>query len=72
MCSHNLELFAWTLSWGVRALTHHPRSIFEANIYFPQHHTLAYSENLIGSAGLAAPVLWLTGNPVVAINFLSV
>jgi hypothetical protein len=66
------ELFAWTLSWDVHALTHHPWSIFEANIYFPQHHTLAYSENLIGSAILAAPVLWLTGNPIVAINFLSV
>ncbi len=66
------ELFAWTLSWDVHALTHHPWSIFEGNIYFPEHHTLAYSENLIGSAILAAPVLGLTGDPLVAINFLSV
>jgi hypothetical protein len=65
------ELFAWTLSWDVHALTHSPWSIFNANIYFPQKHTLAYSENLIGSAILAAPALWLTGNPIAAINSVS-
>lgn len=65
------ELFAWTLSWDVHALTHAPWSIFDGNIYYPQRHTLAYSENLIGSAILAAPALWLTGDPVVAINFVS-
>jgi len=65
------ELFAWTLSWDVHALTHAPWAIFDANIYFPQRHTLAYSENLIGSAILAAPALWITGNPVVAINAVS-
>ncbi len=62
------ELFAWTLSWDVRALTHRPWAIFDANIFYPYARTLAYSENLIGSALLAAPVLWLTGNPVAAVN----
>jgi hypothetical protein len=62
------ELFAWTLSWDVHALVHRPWAIFDANVFFPQARTLAYSENLIGSALLAAPVLWLTGNPVAAIN----
>src|SRR5262249_44723261 len=42
--------------------------IFEANIFAPNHDTLAYSENVIGSAFIAAPVLWLTGNPVLAMN----
>ena len=31
-------------------------------------HTLAYSENAIGSALLAAPVLFVSGNPVLALN----
>jgi hypothetical protein len=65
------ELFAWTLSWDLHALTHAPWAIFDANIYYPQRHTLAYSENLIGSAVLAAPALLLTHNPVVAINVVS-
>jgi hypothetical protein len=66
------ELFAWTLSWDVHALTHHPWSIFEANIYYPQAHTLGYSENLIGSALLAAPAILLTGNPILGINSVSI
>lgn len=65
------HLVMWTLSWDVHALVHQPWSIFDANIYFPQHLTLAYSENLLGSAVLAAPVLWLTGNPVLALNLVS-
>ncbi len=51
------HLFLWTLGWDVHALTTQPFSIFDANIYYPQRLTLAYSENLIGSAFFAAPVL---------------
>jgi hypothetical protein len=65
------HLFLWTLGWDVHAFTSQPLSIFDANIYFPQRLTLAYSENLIGSAFLAAPVLWLTGNTVLALNIVS-
>src|SRR5437667_2393509 len=65
------NLFLWTLQWDVHALTHRPLSIFDANIYYPFRHTLAYSENLIGSALIAAPVLWLTGNPVLALNVVA-
>src|SRR5262249_37834249 len=53
-------LFMWTLAWDTHAFTHQPLNIFDANIYYPQHDTLAYSENLIGSAFIAAPVIWLS------------
>ena len=62
------ELFIWTLAWDVHAFLRHPLSLFDANIFAPYRHTLAYSENLIGSAFIAAPVLWLTGNHVLALN----
>jgi hypothetical protein len=65
------HLFMWTLAWDTHAFVHQPLSIFDANIFFPNHNTLAYSENLIGSAFVAAPVLWLTGNPVLAVNVVS-
>ena len=68
--SPDTNLFLWTLQWDVHALTHQPWAIFEANIYYPEHRTLAYSENLLGSAPLAAPILWLTGNPVLAMNLI--
>jgi hypothetical protein len=63
------HLFMWTLGWDVHV--HQPLSIFDANIFYPNRHSLAYSENLMGSVFFAAPVLWLTGNPVLAVNVVS-
>lgn len=65
------HLYMWTLAWDTHAFLHQPLSIFDANIFYPNHHTLAYSENLIGSALFAAPVLWITRNPVLAVNLVS-
>jgi hypothetical protein len=62
------NLMIWILAWDVHALTHHPWAIFNANIFAPNHLTLAYSENCIGSALIAAPFLWTTRNPVLAMN----
>jgi hypothetical protein len=69
--SPDTNLFLWTLAWDVHAFTHQPLRIFEANIYYPLRHTLAYSENLIGSAVIAAPILWITANPVLAMNLVA-
>jgi hypothetical protein len=65
------RMLMWALGWDTHAFTHHPLAMFDANIYYPQHDTLAYSENVIGSALFAAPILWLTGNPVLALNVVS-
>ncbi|MGE3509148.1 MAG: hypothetical protein AB7N65_09730 [Vicinamibacterales bacterium] len=65
------DLFLWTLAWDAHALATRPLDIFDANIYAPQRLTLAYSENLIGSALFAAPVLWITRNPVLAMNLVA-
>ena len=62
------HLYIWTLAWDAHAFLHQPFRIFDANIYYPFAGTLAYSENLIGSAFLAAPIIWLTGNLVLAMN----
>jgi hypothetical protein len=64
-------LMMWMLMWGTHAFIHQPLSMFDANIYYPQHDTLAYSENLIGSVLFAAPVLWVTSNPVLAMNVVA-
>ena len=62
------DLFAWTLAWDAHAFLAQPLTLFDANIYHPLRHTLAFSENLIGSAFVAAPIIWATGNPVLALN----
>jgi hypothetical protein len=62
------RLFLWTLGWDLHALAHQPLALFDANIFFPEAHTLAYSENLLGVALLAAPWLALTGSLLTAMN----
>ena len=69
--SPDTNLFLWTLSWDAHAFVRQPFTLFDANIYYPARLTLAYSENLIGSAMLAAPVLWVTDNPVLAMNVVA-
>ncbi len=64
------QLWLWTLAWDTHAFTHQPWAIFDANIFYPGHHALAYSENLIGSAFLAAPIIWLSRNSVLAMNLV--
>jgi hypothetical protein len=62
------HLYLWTLAWDAYAFLHQPILIFDANIYHPFPNTLAYSENLIGTALFAAPIIWLTGDVVLAMN----
>ncbi len=64
------HLFLWTLGWDAHAFATDPLGIFDANIFYPFGNTLAYSENMIGSAFLAAPIIWLTGDLVLALNLV--
>jgi hypothetical protein len=67
----DFHLFIWTFGWLAHAWLHQPLSLFDANIFYPLENTLAFSENLIGSGFIAAPVIWLTGNHVLATNLAS-
>ena len=67
----DFHLFIWTFGWLAHAWSHDPLSLFDANIFYPLENTLAFSENLIGSGFIAAPVIWLTGNHVLATNLAS-
>ena len=62
------HLYLWTLAWDAHAFATNPVAIFDANIFHPDRNTLAWSENLIGSAFFAAPIIWLTGDLVLALN----
>ena len=62
------RLFLWTLAWNTEALTQKPFSLFDANIFYPEPRTLAYSEHQLGSALVAAPLLVTSGNPLLAMN----
>jgi hypothetical protein len=63
------RLNAWILAWDAHALFHAPTSVFDAPIFHPLPDALAFTENLLLPAAVAAPVT-LLGNPVLGYNFL--
>lgn len=58
----------WVFAWDVHSFLHQPWHIFDANIMAPLPNTLGYEENAIGSALMAAPVIWITHNVNLAAN----
>jgi hypothetical protein len=60
----------WRLSWVAHQLVHQPAALFDANIFYPARHTLAYSDAmlLVGLAG--APFLWAGVPPAIVHNGL--
>ena len=62
------EYNAWAIAWIVRTLGSNPAGLFDANIFYPEQGTLAYSHPLVAPALVAAPVLVLGGSPVLAFN----
>jgi hypothetical protein len=58
----------WAIGWVGRTFLHHPMQIFEANIFYPEHLTLAYSEAMLVQGVFAMPVLALGGSAVLAYN----
>jgi hypothetical protein len=62
------RLSIWNVAWVADALIVHPRRLFDANIFYPDDNTLAYSEANIGAGLLAVPAWGLTGNPYLAHN----
>lgn len=58
----------WNVAWVARTIVVKPWGVFDANIFFPARHTLAFSEHNLGAGILAAPLYWATGNPYLAHN----
>jgi hypothetical protein len=58
----------WNVSWVAHALTTEPRTLFDANIFYPHRSTLAYSESNILNGVLGIPVYLATQNPFTTHN----
>jgi len=61
-------LNAWIIAWVAHQLPRDPLHLYDANIFYPEPRTLAFSEPLIVPALMVAPVLWLGGSAVLAHN----
>jgi hypothetical protein len=62
------SLNAWILAWVAHQAVRDPVHLFDANIFYPEPRTLAFSEHLVPQAAVAAPVIWAGGSAVLACN----
>ncbi len=56
------------VAWNVHQFFRAPWRIFESNVFWPTPHALALTDHRLLPSLLVAPVVWATGNPVLATN----
>jgi hypothetical protein len=64
------QLNEWILAWVAHELPRDPAHLFEANIFYPAHDALAFSEPLIVPALIGAPLAWAGASPVLVYNLV--
>ena len=66
----DVYLDLWRLRWIAHALTTSGSTLFDANIFVPEHGVLAYSDAMLVEGVIAAPLLWLGVPPVLVHNLM--
>jgi PA14 domain-containing protein len=60
----------WTLAWFAHQAPRDPLHLYDANIFYPERRTLAYSEAMIVQSAIGAPIRWLGAGPVLVYNLV--
>lgn len=68
--NHDAELNTWIISWVPHVLASSPLDLFEAPIFYPEHHSLAFSEHMFVPSLIGAPLIWAGVSPVLVYNLL--
>jgi len=63
-------MVTWVLAWVAHQLPRAPGHVFDANIFYPERNTLAYSETLAVPGAFAAPLQWAGVSPIVVYNLV--
>jgi hypothetical protein len=61
---------SWILAWNAHILRSDPAAFWQAPIFYPYPDTAAYHDHHLVQSIVGAPVIWATGNPVLAHNLL--
>ena len=56
------------MAWVAHQLVSDPLQLFDANIFYPERHTLAYSDHLFVQSLMGAPLTWAGFSPVLVHN----
>jgi hypothetical protein len=63
-------LSTWRLSWFAHQLPRDPLHLYDANIFYPERRTLAYSDAMLVPSLTIAPAIWLGMHQLFAYNLL--
>ena len=63
-------LHEWIMAWVAHQVVANPLHLFDANIFYPERHTLAYSDHLFVQSMMGAPLLWAGASPVLVHNLV--
>src|SRR5262245_39784278 len=63
-------MVTWVLGWVCHQLPRAPAHIFDANIFYPERNTLAYSETMLVPGTIVAPLYWLGVGPILIYNLV--
>jgi len=63
-------LNTWIVAWVIHQAPRAPLQLFNANIFYPDPNTLAYSEALLVQSAMGAPLVWAGASPVLTYNIL--
>ena len=58
----------YVVAWNARQLVRDPLHVFDTNVLFPHKAALALDEHRILPSLMVAPIVWATGNPILAYN----
>lgn len=60
----------WAVAWVAHQLPRNPLKLFDANIFYPEANTLAFSEHMFVQGVMGAPLLWAGAPTLVVHNLL--
>ena len=60
----------WAVAWVAHQLPRDPLHLFDANIFYPEKNTLAFSEHMFVQGVMGAPLLWSGVPTLIAYNLL--
>ncbi len=63
-------LMTWALQWIAHQIVRAPARLFDANIFYPERNTLAYSEMMIVPGLVSAPLAWLGASAIAVYNLV--
>ena len=63
-------MVTWVLAWVAHQLPRAPAHLFDANIFYPERNTLAFSETLLVPGVIVAPLHWLGVGPILIYNLV--